>query len=569
VTSPTPTLAFRGARWDPIWGLAALLALANLVPLFSVPDPPLQDYPAHLVRAHLFVAYDAPQPGYAEFFTRSFLPAPYVLADWLTLVLAQLVPLALAGKIVLGLCVTLVPASVVHLLGAIHRDKRVFGLAAFAAAYHWPFQMGFVSYSLSLAPAFFALALWFRRREDLRRRDGLALAGWILLCYLAHLFTFAVLTWLLLVAALLDSRRRRHLPVVLATLTPPALLFVLVRWLERASGASDFLVLLYEPLQRKLERAAECLLAMSPAAEAQLFAALGLVLLPFIALGVWRREARRPLGLALAALALYLALPDHLGSHGDLLLYVAIRVPLLGAALLLALAAPPRPAWGRAALATVLVGFALVRVAQLTSLYRGADHELAAYRAALASLPADARPQFRVVRDAGRRGRILPTALFGNYFFLRATANDVPRLDNFVGPLRTIAYRHPSPTAPGDTTRLFRTATITRARHLLVLGRRPEGFDRAAAAVEFEPAWTAGGVRWLSRPRERPRRMRANGTDYLSCGYAEFDHLVLFRRSARQRTVAPPGFVELFSRGQAVVLRRVEAPAALGVSPRP
>ena len=558
----------RPAAWlsgNGVWLLAALLAAANLVPLFAVPDPPLQDYPSHLLRAHLFFEYENPRLGYAAHYTRSWLPGPYVLADGLTVAFAQVLPLRLAGKLVLALTVTLVPLAVVALLGAIRPDKRLLGLAAFPAAYHWPFHMGFVSYSLSLAPALFALALWFRRRAAWRPRDTAGLAALALLCYLGHLFSFAILALLLVAAALLEPRRWRLLAQVLAALAPAALLLAAVNAVEGAAGTGQPLLLVYGPLRAKLADAAGVLLALAPAAEARLFAALGLLLAPFVALGLARAESRRPLALALVAAALYLVLPDHVGGGDFLIGYVAIRVPLVFGALLLAVADAPRSTWGRGVLGAILVGFALVRGGQLTSIYRRVEVDLASYRAALARLPADARPRFEIERGPARRGSVGPETLFGNYFFLRSSVSRIPRLEAFVGPLRPIAYRRPEPRLRPDAQAagvppIFVRSAVARAQALLALGgERSPHFARGAAAAGFAPRCTLGPAQWLVRVRASS--IARTQASYFQHGFdAGHDHLVVLRRRAGLALRPRVGFVELFASGRAHVLRRAATP---------
>lgn len=553
------------ARWrrEPLWLLAALLALANLLPLFAVPDPPFQDYPNHLVRARIFRDYDEPSPGYAAHYVRSWLPVPYVLGDLPTVALAHLVSLRMAGKLVLALAVTLVPLSVIYLLGGIAREKRLLGLAAFPAAYHWPLHMGFVTYSLSLAPAFFALGWWFRRRSGFRRADGAVLAALSLLAYLGHLFTFFVLAVLLVVASLLEPRRRHLFPAVAASLAPTVLIGLLVRALETRGGAEGpaFVALIYDSLERKWLAAAEIFVALAPRSESRYFLVLALFLAPFVLAGLRRPEARRPAALALAAATLVVAFPDHLATSESTLGFVAVRVPLVLAALLLALGTPPQARWGRRAVAAVLVVFALVRVSALASTYRAVDRGLASYRAVLERLPEDARPRFLVDKRLGRTARISWAAMFGNSFFLRSSAPRVPSLEAFVGTLRPIAYRQPAGAAPSSSAPetgppAFGSALTTRARALLVLGDvRSVRFQRAATADGFDPRWTGGPVQWLVRARHSDLSQPSSA--FHEHGFTDdVTHLVVFARRPTARIPGHAGFVEVFADGPARLLRR-------------
>ncbi|HLE83764.1 MAG TPA: hypothetical protein VJG13_05445, partial [Thermoanaerobaculia bacterium] len=126
--------------------LAATLTVGVLVPLWLVEYPPLQDYPYHLVRAHVLAQYDDPAFDYREVFTRSWYPAPYVLADWLVAGLGRLAGIALAGKVVLSLYLFLFPWSLIYLARGVGEERGVLGFLGFLLVFNWHFHMGFVSY---------------------------------------------------------------------------------------------------------------------------------------------------------------------------------------------------------------------------------------------------------------------------------------------------------------------------------------------------------------------------------------------------------------------------------------
>lgn len=546
---------------DPFWILVGVLVLANLVPLLVVVDPPHQDYPMHLVRARIFRDYGAPVPGYFAHYLRSWLPVPYALADWLTVALSLAVPLRVAGKVVLALTVTLVPLAVVYLLGGVSRERRLFGLAAFPAAYHWPLQMGFVTYSLSLAPAFASFGWWLRRRRDLRWRDAGVLAALLFLTYLGHLFTFGIVALALGFAALVDSRRRRLLPRVAASFVPTAAAALLARALDpspRAAG-TRFVLLLYDRLSEKLAAAKEVFLAFDPRDEARIFLVLALVLAPFVLAGVVRRETRPVVPLAFAVALVGLALPDHLGSPDAILAYVAVRAPLVLAALLLAFALPPRARWARGALAVFLATISLVRVAQLTRSYAAYDRGLEPFREVLAQLPESARPKLQIDRNTGRGLRVWATALYGNYFFLRSTAPRVPGLESFVGPLRPIAYRRPEPPEPTHgVPASFESHQVTHARALLVVGdTQPASVERAAKVAGFALRRRFGSLRWFERRRNRSNVARPSGPYYVKGFDEDYDSVVVWGRLPRLEKSDGTRLVEVFSAGNAHLLRPV------------
>lgn len=564
--------------------LAVALTAVVVAPVWLVDHPPLQDYPYHLVRAHVLLHHGDPGLGYRETFTVSWYPAPYALADWLVAGFGRLAGIPLAGKLVLSLYLGLFPWSFLYLTRGVGEGRSALGFLGFLLVLNWHFHMGFVSYALSLPAALFALGWWWRRRRALAGTgagawNGVApLALLALATYLFHVYAFGVLAFVLVVLALAEGRREgaalRLLARTLAALSPAlallagAVLRVVGRSGAGSGGGEGPLLLLYGGFQRKVLLALGSLPSFSVAWETALFA-LGIVVALAAAAAAWRR-GRRPepsLLVAAAALAvLYVLLPDHLGR----VFFVANRVPLF--LLLVGLAALPAPASPALRRLAVLAcaALALAHAAVLAHRYLEIDRRLGDYEAALAALPAGARVAFLADRQAMAHGRIAPAALFGGYHYLRAPGSRIPDLEHFVGTLRVVDYRD-------HQGRSLSTATVGSRRELAELLGRPwlvgQGglvvrvgedpgarVDRAARRYGFERLLDAGPVR--VHRKARPVFLEDPEERYYATGYAldEAEYAVVYDDPARGGPAVGEGWEPVRSAGWATVLGRAESP---------
>lgn len=568
-------------RRPELW-LAVVLTAGVLAPLWLVEHPPLQDYPYHLVRAHVLAHHDDPAFGYRDAFTVSWYPAPYVLADWLTAGLGRLVGIPVAGKLVLSLYLVLFPWSLIYLARGVGEGREVLGFPGFLLVYNWHYHMGFVSYALSLPAALFAVGWWWRHRRELAWRRVGVLALLVLGTYLLHVYSFGVLGFVLVVLALLEGWRAGRARGALALLGRTLLAFVptlallagvAARTVADGEGGEGPLLLLYGNLQRKVLLALGSLPSFSLTWETALFATAVATALALAALA-WRR-GRRPEGALLAAagalLVLYLVLPDHVGR----VFFVSNRVPLFILLLgLVALPVPTAPGPRRVALAA-FAALAAAHLAVLVPRYLEIDRKLADYQAALETLPADARVAFQADRESMAEGRIAPAALFGGYHYLRAPGSRMPDLEHFVGTLRTVNYRE-------QAGRSLSTATVGSRRELaelftrpwlvgpggllVVLGEDPGGRVRKVATASGFRELAAFGPCTVYR-KARPVFDPEPELPVYATGYEEgFGYRVAYRDPRRGPVPVEPGFERIFEQGWASVDRRARSASSSEIS---
>jgi hypothetical protein len=380
-----------GARawWESRWFLIALPLLAAL-PLLFPSIPPLIDLPGHMGRYK--IALDLAQsPTLQAFYEFRWALVPNLGADLLVVPLAALFGLEPAVKIVALLIPALTMAGFIWVAREAHGRAPASVLFAAPLIYSFPFLYGFLNFTLSVALAFLALALWMRlgRLGRLRLRAALfvpiALAVWV-----GHAFGWGMLgllAWSVELARELDRGRRfpqAALQAGLHVLPLAAPLLPMLIWQgQTPANAKDWFNLPWKLLA----------LLWVVRDRWQAFDVATVLFLVTLLVLAWRDKrvaAARPLAIAaLVLLAAFLLLPRLFlgGAHNDnRLLPYAIAVALL--ALRPSAAASRRFAAGFA-LAALL--FFLVRMTGVTASAWAYGRSFEREAAAIESLPKGAR----------------------------------------------------------------------------------------------------------------------------------------------------------------------------------
>lgn len=187
------TLTRRQIIW---WAAAALVLALLMAPLIAVELPPLLDYPNHLAR-QWFLATETHDPVLTRLYAPHWAVIPNIGVDLLMVWLQRLVPLYVAGKIVIALTIIVQFAGVTLysrvLFGRLTLWPIAFGLIGYSAI----LLLGFTSFLISVGLALFAAAAWRRWREKhpLATTIGLSLAA--LAIFFVHLLGVAFLGFLI------------------------------------------------------------------------------------------------------------------------------------------------------------------------------------------------------------------------------------------------------------------------------------------------------------------------------------------------------------------------------------
>lgn len=156
--------AGRAMRDEAFW-LGIVLSLIAALPAVVAWSPQMTDYPSHLAGFKVMLDH-----GYDPFMTHYFLFrwewTGNLGAELLMVPLAPIFGLELAGRVIVALIPLLTGLSIIAVAWTLRRRIGVGAVLAFAMIWSPSLLMGFLNYSLSLAMALFAFALWVRMDES-------------------------------------------------------------------------------------------------------------------------------------------------------------------------------------------------------------------------------------------------------------------------------------------------------------------------------------------------------------------------------------------------------------------
>ena len=472
-------------------GVVAVLILANLLPIWLVRFPPLQDYPNHLLTAHIIAHYGDPNFDYAQNFILSWRPVPNMLADVIMAGLAHVVSTPLAGKLVLSLYIVFFPVSIFYLLNAISSDKLLLGFFGFPLTYNWFFNMGFLNFCLGLPLYFFAVGFWwktqFRSQNRVRRTVFLGLLTFLI--YLSHFVTFGV--WLMTAVSLslatigwqATAKRVCLLTGSAAGLLIPAtLIFDPVR--KQLGAILDLCtpaVIAFASLPTKIATAYQPFISFRTLVEGAILLVLLSIYLDLLLRNYARWTTSPFLYLALLMVGLFLVLP--VGFRGPF--YIAPRILILAVILGLPVLYVPVKARWRFALLGFLTIMSVAYMVIMLGVYRRADAELSDYYAGLQHIPPGQTvlPILRVRR---------------NYVYYHEHAWAFYHIDNgglspgvFAGRDQLLTYQH-RPPPPYDDDVVFAGAMARRNLYVFLSQRASKSMRTALLSRGFEP-WVSLG----------------------------------------------------------------------------
>lgn len=238
-----------GRAWDG-WsfcvGYAVLLPFF-LAPLFATRLLPGLDLPFHIAAADMLSKVGDPTSPYAPYYEGGLRVGPYAAHFLALVVLAKVMGLLAAHKLIIALYVAGLPLAMAMLLAACGRS-RVPALLCFPLAYNLTLHYGFVTFALSLPVVLLLLAAMAKLALAHGQRQlwawwGIA-AALAFLLYLCHLQNFLYgLAAALAFAVLVPVSWRRKL-VAVAALVPPTA--VLVHWQLTTAPVSGQLPLTFK-----------------------------------------------------------------------------------------------------------------------------------------------------------------------------------------------------------------------------------------------------------------------------------------------------------------------------------
>jgi len=411
IPSPSTPVAAPGSARAPFdlldrWWAIALVCLIALAPLMVVGIAPLTDLYGHLGR-HAVQTELAQRPGLQPFFSYEWKLIGNLGGDILVQLFHPL--LGVEGAVRATVIVTqgLGALGLVLVSREVHGRVTPFALAAIPFVYGFPFNYGFINYTLSMALALLAYVAWLRLRKG--GREGLA-AVWLgaagAAIWVAHTYGWAFLGLMAGSTMLAEMWAARTHPLravgrILAACWPLLLPVVpMVIWRAESSGAA----ISGWAWQFKLVWALSALRTYWRDFDIASLAALAVLLGWALASRAVRFE--RATGIAaLLCLAFFIALPFRVFGSA----FADMR--LLPYALALALVAiGPGKQMSRAWLVAGVLAIAFfgVRMATTTIAYERQDRQVQAALPALEKMPMGARVAFFSVKPCRTRWALAP-----------------------------------------------------------------------------------------------------------------------------------------------------------------
>ena len=206
--------------------LYLFLTIALLVPIWIGEYFPSQNGPEYSLFVHMAKEYDNPEFNYSDYYEFIVLAIPNLLFHIVDYLLSHILPLTTSTKVVLSLCVILLPASVFYFLNIVDPEKLWLGFAIFPYAYNHFIPKGYSSFYLSISLFFFFLGYLIKHIERLNYKKLIWLSFLIFLTYLSHMFSFLFAIAIVIIYFLSKSLSFGLLCKVLTVFIPSSILFV-------------------------------------------------------------------------------------------------------------------------------------------------------------------------------------------------------------------------------------------------------------------------------------------------------------------------------------------------------
>jgi hypothetical protein len=377
------------AAWWTIFGVVCVVLLA---PLFLVDVPPVLDYPNHLARMYV-LAFGQHDPILSRMYAQHWAIIPNLAIDLVLPELVRLLPIYVAGRIMLAAALLVPLLGVIAYHRAAFRTRSYWPLAAGLMAYNTVFIFGFMNFLISLGMALLIAAGWLRWRDRHPVAVALCGAAATTAIFFTHLFGLVFLAVLIgsdEVAALwrrwrsgdaIWSATVLHGLIAAVAFAPPILL-VLASPVTQLDSA-----VVYRPLWHKLYCLTEPFLAYDGWDDAL----SGGVFLVGVYLSLRARRLLVAPGIGLAWLGLfglYLICPFAVKHTG----FVDARIPIMLGLLLFAGMRPLGFLPSTRYAVTAVLAFALVvRTTSLGVVWFDHNHDLADFRRVVSTVQPGSR----------------------------------------------------------------------------------------------------------------------------------------------------------------------------------
>ncbi|MDD9973693.1 MAG: hypothetical protein OXU27_06800, partial [Candidatus Poribacteria bacterium] len=183
-----------------------VLMVVHLLPVWGFKYFPTQDGASHIYNAYVVKEYHKHENyRLREVYELNATIFPNWTSHALLVLLLYVFPPLVCEKIVLTLCIGLLPLSLLYFLNSVQKRNMVFGLLGFLFAYNYLLHMGFYNFVLSMSLFFFTLGYWWRVKDKLGLINIVVIYILLLATYLTHYHSYALLIMSLTFLTLFSS----------------------------------------------------------------------------------------------------------------------------------------------------------------------------------------------------------------------------------------------------------------------------------------------------------------------------------------------------------------------------
>jgi hypothetical protein len=368
-----------GRWWWTAFGATMVILAA---PFLFVDVPPVLDYPNHLARLVVLAFPD--DPAIRQMYAAHWAVLPNLALDIIGPPLLAILPVHVAGRVLLALAAALPVVGVVAYHRAVTGQRSLWPLASAVVAFNGVFFLGFINFLYGIGLALIAAACWIGLIE--RRPLAALSAGLVAGVVLFFCHPLAILLFLLLVASheIVGWWRRRSLRravtrggILIALAVVPAALTLLSPFAGGGAGiAFDF-------AHKPVDFLSPFLTYHQPLTTLTAVAVLSAFAL------LWRRSTIDPGSLlALIVLAAAFVLSPSAFGGGT---FIAPRLPVMMALVAFGMLRPTLPVGAARVLFVAVAALIVARTADVAWVWYGHRQDIGDVRAAIAPVGPGAR----------------------------------------------------------------------------------------------------------------------------------------------------------------------------------
>ena len=171
-----------------------VLLVIHLLPVWGFKYFPTQDGASHIYNSYVVKEYHKHENyRLREVYELNATIFPNWTSHALLVLLLYVFPPLICEKIVLTLCIGLLPFALLYFLKGVQKRNMVFGLLGFLFAYNYLLHMGFYNFVLSMSLFFFTIGYWWRVKDKLQLINIVVIYGLLVVTYLTHYHSYTLL----------------------------------------------------------------------------------------------------------------------------------------------------------------------------------------------------------------------------------------------------------------------------------------------------------------------------------------------------------------------------------------